>query len=136
MAIALVVLAIGSVLAGYIGIPHALGGSNALGTWLEPAFEAHQSTGLAASMTLADCDPLKPDTTTAAGRWRGWRSRVRGSRRRGEGRERERSGEPPRSGGRIRDGGPADASKLATWCADLARALRRRQKSTATNNSS
>jgi NADH-quinone oxidoreductase subunit L len=67
MAIALVVLAIGSVLAGYIGIPHALGGSNALGTWLEPAFEAHESTGLAASMTLADCDPLKPDTTTAGG---------------------------------------------------------------------
>ena len=36
MAIALVVLAIGSVLAGYIGIPHALGGHNTLGTWLEP----------------------------------------------------------------------------------------------------
>jgi NADH-quinone oxidoreductase subunit L len=67
MAIALVVLAIGSVLAGYIGIPHALGGSNALGTWLEPAFEAHASTGLSASMTIADCDPLKPDTTTAGG---------------------------------------------------------------------
>ena len=41
MAIALVVLAIGSVLAGYIGIPHALGGHNQLGAWLEPAFEAH-----------------------------------------------------------------------------------------------
>jgi NADH-quinone oxidoreductase subunit L len=67
MAIALVVLALGSVLAGYIGIPHALGGRNALGTWLEPAFEAHQSTGLSASMIIADCDPLKPDTTTAGG---------------------------------------------------------------------
>ena len=41
MAIALVVLAIGSVLAGYIGIPHALGGHNQLGAWLEPVFEAH-----------------------------------------------------------------------------------------------
>ena len=41
MALALVVLAIGSVLAGYIGIPHALGGHNALGTWLEPAFAAN-----------------------------------------------------------------------------------------------
>ena len=39
MALALIVLAIGSVAAGYIGIPHALGGNNALATWLEPAFE-------------------------------------------------------------------------------------------------
>jgi NADH-quinone oxidoreductase subunit L len=38
MALALIVLAIGSVVAGYIGVPHALGGSNMLGTWLEPAF--------------------------------------------------------------------------------------------------
>ena len=40
MAMALVVLALGSVLAGYVGIPHALGGHNALATWLDPAFEA------------------------------------------------------------------------------------------------
>jgi NADH-quinone oxidoreductase subunit L len=38
MATALVVLALGSVLAGYVGIPHALGGHNALATWLEPVF--------------------------------------------------------------------------------------------------
>jgi NADH-quinone oxidoreductase subunit L len=38
MALALIVLAIGSVLAGYIGVPHALGGGNMLGTWLEPVF--------------------------------------------------------------------------------------------------
>jgi NADH-quinone oxidoreductase subunit L len=38
MALALIVLAIGSVLAGYIGVPHALGGHNLLGAWLEPAF--------------------------------------------------------------------------------------------------
>jgi NADH-quinone oxidoreductase subunit L len=38
MALALIVLAAGSVLAGYIGIPHALGGHNALHAWLEPAF--------------------------------------------------------------------------------------------------
>jgi NADH-quinone oxidoreductase subunit L len=67
MALALVVLALGSVLAGYIGIPHALGGHNLLGAWLEPAFEAHESAGLSASMIIADCDPLKPDTTTAGG---------------------------------------------------------------------
>jgi NADH-quinone oxidoreductase subunit L len=40
MALALVVLAIGSVLAGYIGVPHALGGHNLLGEWLAPAFAA------------------------------------------------------------------------------------------------
>jgi NADH-quinone oxidoreductase subunit L len=40
MAVVLIVLAIGSVLAGYVGVPHALGGSNLLGTWLEPAFAA------------------------------------------------------------------------------------------------
>src|SRR3954468_16563933 len=34
MALALVVLAIGSVFAGYIGFPHALGGHNSLGEWL------------------------------------------------------------------------------------------------------
>ena len=40
MALALIVLAIGSVLAGYVGVPHALGGHNALGEWLHPAFTA------------------------------------------------------------------------------------------------
>jgi NADH-quinone oxidoreductase subunit L len=38
MAVVLIVLAIGSVLAGYVGVPHALGGHNALHTWLEPSF--------------------------------------------------------------------------------------------------
>ena len=38
MAFALVALAIGSVLAGYIGVPHALGGHNTLGAWLAPSF--------------------------------------------------------------------------------------------------
>ena len=40
MAVALVVLAIGSALAGYVGVPHALGGHNALGEWLHPSFTA------------------------------------------------------------------------------------------------
>jgi NADH-quinone oxidoreductase subunit L len=40
MAIALVVLAVGSILAGYIGIPHALGGSNQLEGFLAPSFHA------------------------------------------------------------------------------------------------
>ena len=38
-------LAVGSVWAGYIGIPHALGGHNALATWLEPAFGIHEAGG-------------------------------------------------------------------------------------------
>ena len=40
MAFALVVLAIGSVLAGYVGVPHALGGSNWIETFLHPSFVA------------------------------------------------------------------------------------------------
>ena len=40
MALALIVLAIGSVLAGYIGVPHALGGHNQLAAWLAPSFQA------------------------------------------------------------------------------------------------
>jgi NADH-quinone oxidoreductase subunit L len=43
MATALVVLAIGSVLAGYIGLP----GHSALGEWLAPSFTAHSVTTLA-----------------------------------------------------------------------------------------
>ena len=38
--VALILLAIGSVAAGYIGVPHALGGGNQLAAWLAPAFAA------------------------------------------------------------------------------------------------
>jgi NADH-quinone oxidoreductase subunit L len=41
MAFALIVLAIGSVLAGFIGIPHALGGHNVLHEWLQPVVGSH-----------------------------------------------------------------------------------------------
>jgi NADH-quinone oxidoreductase subunit L len=40
MAIPLVLLAIGSVLAGYVGVPRALRGSNEIESFLEPSFEA------------------------------------------------------------------------------------------------
>ena len=40
MAIALVLLAIGSVVAGFIGVPHALGGHNQIEGFLEPSFHA------------------------------------------------------------------------------------------------
>ncbi len=68
MAVALVVLAIGSVFAGYIGFPHALGGHNLLGAWLEPAFEAHAAPASNLSaMTVGGCVPGAADTTTAGG---------------------------------------------------------------------
>jgi NADH-quinone oxidoreductase subunit L len=51
MALALIVLALGSVAAGFVGWPHALGGHNALHAWLEPAF--HAPTGEAATAALA-----------------------------------------------------------------------------------
>ena len=62
MATALIVLALGSVLAGYIGIPHALGGHNALGAWLQPAFNATNcgqpvTTGDLAGIALENCAP-------------------------------------------------------------------------------
>jgi len=47
MALALIVLAFGSVLAGYAGVPRALGGHNALGAWLAPSFTARSVTTLA-----------------------------------------------------------------------------------------
>jgi NADH-quinone oxidoreductase subunit L len=43
MALALVVLAIGSIVAGWVGIPHAIGGGNRIEAFLEPSFEAHQT---------------------------------------------------------------------------------------------
>jgi NADH-quinone oxidoreductase subunit L len=52
MAFVLVVLAIGSVLAGYAGVPHALGGGNRLAAWLEPSFQA-SSVALEASTEAA-----------------------------------------------------------------------------------
>jgi NADH-quinone oxidoreductase subunit L len=43
MALALIVLAVGSVVAGYVGVPAALGGSNAIEHYLEPSFHARAS---------------------------------------------------------------------------------------------
>jgi NADH-quinone oxidoreductase subunit L len=48
MALALIVLAVGSIGAGYIGVPHALGGHNELHAWLEPVFTAPAGRGVAA----------------------------------------------------------------------------------------
>jgi NADH-quinone oxidoreductase subunit L len=45
MAMVLVVLAAGSILAGYVGVPHALGGSNRIEGFLEPSFTVAAETG-------------------------------------------------------------------------------------------
>jgi NADH-quinone oxidoreductase subunit L len=60
MALALVVLAFGSIVAGFIGVPHALGGHNLLGEWLAPVVGTHAPAEAGArgieSMTIAgDC---------------------------------------------------------------------------------
>ena len=62
MAFALIVLAVGSILAGYVGVPHALGGHNNLGAWLEPAFQATNcgapvTTGELAGIAIEACPP-------------------------------------------------------------------------------
>jgi NADH-quinone oxidoreductase subunit L len=66
MAIALILLAVGSITAGFIGIPHALGGHNVLGVWLEPSFGAPASTSQLSGMTLGDCAPGTPAAAAAA----------------------------------------------------------------------
>ena len=65
MALALIVLAAGSILAGYIGVPHALGGHNALHAWLEPAFEV-PSEGAAGGEALGEAIPGVPVAEEAA----------------------------------------------------------------------
>jgi NADH-quinone oxidoreductase subunit L len=53
MAVPLVVLAIGSVLAGYAGVPHVLGGANWIEGFLEPSFTAAGETGAGAAHAAA-----------------------------------------------------------------------------------
>jgi NADH-quinone oxidoreductase subunit L len=62
MATALIVLALGSVLAGYIGIPGALGGGNALGSWLAPSFAAHAVTTLSNDQVGQAGEPAAGET--------------------------------------------------------------------------
>jgi NADH-quinone oxidoreductase subunit L len=62
MATALVVLALGSILAGWVNIPHAWGGHTAFTAWLTPAFEATNcgqpvTTGELAGIALENCEP-------------------------------------------------------------------------------
>ena len=65
MALVLIVLAIGSVAAGWIGIPHAIGGHNELGAWLEPAFTAPTAAGAAAAEAAATAEAAAEADHTA-----------------------------------------------------------------------
>jgi NADH-quinone oxidoreductase subunit L len=53
MAIALVVLAVGAVLAGYVGVPAALGGSNQIERFLEPSFTVEHAEAASAGHDAA-----------------------------------------------------------------------------------
>jgi len=64
MAIPLIILAIGSVVAGYVGIPHALGGHNQIEGFLEPAFEVHQTAE--AGQPTAAAEPAAPPVGEAS----------------------------------------------------------------------
>jgi len=60
MALVLIVLAIGSAVAGYVGVPSVLGGQNRLGEWLEPSFQPPGETvvggGLQASVVETEAE--------------------------------------------------------------------------------
>jgi NADH-quinone oxidoreductase subunit L len=80
MAVALIVLAIGSVAAGYVGVPHALGGHNQIEAFLEPSFAApghreERDSGLEGAVAVAaapaegvgEQNPHASDTGTELG---------------------------------------------------------------------
>ena len=70
MAIPLIVLAIGSIFAGYVGVPHALGGSNRIEGYLEPSFRV-------SSRLARGSEPRRKQVATTPGRSRPRRSRRR-----------------------------------------------------------
>jgi NADH-quinone oxidoreductase subunit L len=64
MATALVVLAFGSIVAGYINIPHGLGGHADLHAWLTPVFNVENCGGLTttgdlAGLAIEECKPIE-----------------------------------------------------------------------------
>jgi NADH-quinone oxidoreductase subunit L len=67
MALALIVLAIGSVAAGYVGVPHALGGHNALGEWLKPVFALENTQQAPPTTLMAHAEHAAPVDGPLAG---------------------------------------------------------------------
>jgi NADH:ubiquinone oxidoreductase subunit 5 (subunit L)/multisubunit Na+/H+ antiporter MnhA subunit len=68
MALPLVILAIGSIGAGYVGVPHALGGSNQIETFLHPSFHpasVHAPAVAGAIQEGRDGSPSRPETDHA-----------------------------------------------------------------------
>jgi NADH-quinone oxidoreductase subunit L len=65
MAIALVVLAIGAVVAGYVGVPHVLNGANRIDTFLAPSFQAVGAVAVEAAEPAAEA--AHDETTTELG---------------------------------------------------------------------
>jgi NADH-quinone oxidoreductase subunit L len=64
MAIPLIVLALGSAVAGFVGVPHALGGENRIERFLEPSFEVHAAAAAgepAAAVAEAQAEPAHAD---------------------------------------------------------------------------
>jgi NADH-quinone oxidoreductase subunit L len=61
MAIVLVVLAVGSMLAGYVGVPASLGGGNRLEHFLEPSFQAPALATSEGALTMTP-PPTAPDS--------------------------------------------------------------------------
>jgi NADH-quinone oxidoreductase subunit L len=66
----LLVLAVGAMVAGFVGVPTALWGSNAIERFLEPSFTARQQASVASGVRLQADQPepvaevrLKPDST-------------------------------------------------------------------------
>ena len=65
MAIPLILLAIGSIVAGYVGVPHALGGSNRIESFLEPSFTAHAASGREAAAGVPAAETHEPEAAHA-----------------------------------------------------------------------
>jgi NADH-quinone oxidoreductase subunit L len=66
MAIPLILLAIGSAVAGYVGVPHALGGENHIEKFLEPAFHPPPVAERAAQHGVAEAGHAAAATTHGA----------------------------------------------------------------------
>ena len=65
MALPLILLAVGSIFAGYVGVPHALKGSNRIESFLEPSFEAHSTEARGAAAAVAQTAPAAAEAHAA-----------------------------------------------------------------------
>ncbi len=66
MAFALIVLAIGSILAGFVGVPHVIGGANRVERFLDPSFEAHETAAGEFQVAEGRASQRGPSATASA----------------------------------------------------------------------